>query len=127
MAEVVLDTSALIALVRGQPGAGRVAAVLTTACVSAVNLAEAYGRLIRRGRAPEETVRQIARLRLHVVPFDEAQAAIAATLCEPDRFAGLSLGERACLALATHLSLPVLTTEQSWSEHDLPVEVQRIR
>jgi PIN domain nuclease of toxin-antitoxin system len=127
MTEAVLDASALTALVRGEPGAGRVAAVLTRACISAVSLAEAYGQLVGRGKAPVETVRQIARLRLHVVPFDEAQAAITASLCEPDRFAGLSLGERSCLALAIHLSLPVLTAQQSWPEHDLPIKVTRLR
>lgn len=40
---------------------------------------------------------------------------------------GLSLADRACMALAVTLGLPLLTADRSWVEVDLPVEIRVIR
>jgi len=127
MAEVVLDASAVLARVLGEPGGERVEAVLAGACVCAVNYGEVVGKLVDFG-VPVETAGAAAReLRLEVVPFDEADATDAGLLRATTRGFGLSLGDRACLALGKRLELPVLTTDRAWAQLDLGVEVVLIR
>ncbi len=90
MAEAVLDASALIAFLRKEPGAEKVAAVLPRSCISAVNLAETLGKMIEYGKPLEETCYQVERLRIPVVPFDEEQARIAASMWKPTRGIGMA-------------------------------------
>ena len=125
--EAVLDASALIAFLRNEPGADRVAAVLTQSCISAVNLAETISKLVEYGKPLDDVAYQIERLRIPVVPFDAEQAKTVASLWKPTRSAGLSLGDRACLSLALKTSLPALTTEREWGKCGLAVEVVKIR
>jgi ribonuclease VapC len=127
VAEAVLDASALIAFLRREPGADKVAEVLARSCISAVNLAETLGKLVEHGKPLEATCYQVERLRVAVVPFDEEQARIAASLWKQTRKVGMSLGDRACLALALKASLPALTTEEKWTKCDLGVSIVRIR
>jgi ribonuclease VapC len=127
VAEAVLDASALIAFIRREPGADKVAKVLAGACISAVNLAETLGKMVEHGKPLEETAYQIVRLRIAVIPFDEQQARVAASFWKPTRDVGMSLGDRACLALGLNLSLPAFTTEESWTKCNLGVEVVKIR
>ena len=100
MAEAVLDASALIAFLRREPGAEKVADVLARSCISAVNLAETLGKMVEHGKPLESTCYQIERLRIEVVPFDEEQGRIAASLWKQTRSIGMSLGDRACISLA---------------------------
>jgi ribonuclease VapC len=127
VAEAVLDASALIAFIRREPGANKVAMVLPVACISAVNLAETLGKMVEHGKPLEETAYQIERLRLSVIPFDEQQARIAASFWKSTRDVGMSLGDRACLALALNLALPALTTEETWLKCDAGVKIVKIR
>jgi PIN domain nuclease of toxin-antitoxin system len=106
VAEAVLDASALIAFLRKEKGADKVAEVLTRCCISSVNLAETYAKLVEYGKPLEEVVFQVERLRIPVIVFDPDLARTAASLWKPTRNAGLSLGDRACLALALHTALP---------------------
>jgi PIN domain nuclease of toxin-antitoxin system len=115
----VLDASALLAFLLNEPGADRVRPALPTAIISAVNLAETYGKLVRYGKRLEDAAALIGRLRLRVVPFDTDQARIAVSLWEPTRAAGLALGDRACLALALSLEAPAVTADSRWAECDL--------
>jgi ribonuclease VapC len=127
VAEAVLDASALIAFLRREPGADKVAEVLPRSCISAVNLAETLGKMVEHGKSLEATVYQIERLRIAVVPFDGEHARIAASFWKQTRNVGMSLGDRACLALALKASLPALTTEGDWTKCDLGVSVVKIR
>lgn len=127
MTKAVLDASALIALMRNEPGAALVLDVLPGACISAVNLGETLSKFVEYGKGHDETARQVERLRLPVIPFDAAQAEILASLWRPSRKSGLSLGDRACLALGLKLDCPVMTADRQWSECDLGVEVIQIR
>lgn len=127
MVEAVLDASALIAFLREEPGADKVAAVLTRSCISAVNLAETYGKMVEHGKRLEDVAYQIERLRIPVVPFDAEQAQIAASFWKPTRSVGMSLGDRACLALALKTAAPAFTTEGEWLKGDLGVRVVKIR
>ncbi|MDE2639506.1 MAG: type II toxin-antitoxin system VapC family toxin [Chloroflexota bacterium] len=128
MSEWVLDASAVLAVIKREPGEDRVAEALDAgAVVSAVNLSEVVAKLAAAG-APEAGIRaRIEALRLDVAPFD-ADAAFAAGLLIPlTRSAGLSLGDRACIALGQRLGLPVLTADAAWAGLDLGVEITVLR
>ncbi len=127
MAEAVLDASALIAFLRREPGAEKVADVLARSCISAVNLAETLGKMVEHGKPLEATCYQVERLRILVVPFDEEQARIAASLWKQTRSVGMSLGDRGCISLALKMSLPAFTTEAAWEKADVGIKVVRIR
>ncbi len=127
MVDAVLDASALLAFLRGEPGSDRVAAVLDRACISSVNLAETYSKLIEYGKPLEAVIFHIRRLQIPIVSFDESQAEIAASFWKQSRAIGMSLGDRACLSLAMKLSVPALTTEQAWEKCELGARIVRIR
>ena len=126
VAEVVLD-AALLALLLGEPGAAVVAARLGHARLSAVNYSEALTKSLDRGKPLADAVAEIARFRLPVVPFDQEQAAVAASLRVPTRMLGLSFTDRACLALGLLRGWPVLTADRAWAKLDLGVTVELIR
>ena len=129
MTECILDASALLALIFEEPGRDRVARALPGAFISTVNLSEVAARLIGAG-IPGETITQIfGELQLNTVPFEADQAMTAASFREPTRAAGLSLGDRACLAAARHLQVPALTADRAWAglAKDLSIEVILIR
>jgi ribonuclease VapC len=127
MAEAVLDASALLAFLQNEPGADKVEAVLTRSCISAVNLAETLSKLVQHGKPLDAVAYQIERLRLPVIPFDAPEAKIVASLWPTTRASGLSLGDRACLALGLRLDLPVLTAERAWANLKIGVSVGLIR
>jgi PIN domain nuclease of toxin-antitoxin system len=125
----VLDASAILALLLEEPGASSVTAVLDDAAVSTVNLAEVVGQYARRG-IPEAGIRaMLAQFSIQIVPFDEALAFAAGSLVPKTSSAGLSLGDRACLALARRLGAKALTADRSWSRiaAAVGVEVEVIR
>lgn len=118
MADPVLDASAVLAVIFGEAGADRVAGHLPGARISAINAAEVMTKLVDLGM-PEDTVDAIFEgLQLAVVPFEMAHARESARLRSLTRAAGLSLGDRACLALAGQLRTPALTTDRAWSRLD---------
>lgn len=115
MSRAVLDASAVVALIAREPGAERVRDYLGGALISAVNLAEVYSKAKDKGLTQESLKWITAGLRLEVSAFDEAAAERVGLLREPTRSAGLSLGDRACLALGQSLQVPVITSEKRWS------------
>ncbi len=124
---VVLDASALLALLLGEPGATRVAARLPGAMISAINLSEAVAKLAEHGMPPGAIRSSLQGLGLTVHDFDE-QAAFDTGLLRPQTKAhGLSLGDRACLALARQLGRPAVTTERAWAGLSLGIDVEVIR
>ena len=100
---------------------------LAGASISAVNLSEVLARLQEFGTPESEAVIAVARLELRIIPFDEPQARIAARLRSTTRRAGLSLGDRACLALGDRLGCPVVTADRIWASLDIGVEIVVIR
>jgi ribonuclease VapC len=127
VAEAVLDASALIAFLRNEPGADKVAAILTRSCISAVNLAETLSKLVEYGKPLDAVAYQIKRLRIPLIPFDGEQAKLVASLWQATRVVGLSLGDTACLALGLQQGLPVVTADQLWTKADVGVKVEVIR
>ena len=110
----VLDSSAVLAVILEEPGAERVEALLPGAKVSAVNVGEVAAKLRELGM-PEGTIETVlSGLQIDVRAYD-LDAALASGFLRPaTRSAGLSLGHRACLALAASLGLPAVTADRSW-------------
>ena len=127
MSPVVLDASAVLALLLGEPGADRVRECRTGAVVSAVNYAEVVGRAARLCGSTAEAARRVGQQEFAVVPFDRALAEAAAALEPAGRPFGLSLADRCCLALAAARCLPVLTADGAWQHLSLDVVVELIR
>ncbi len=127
MAEVVLDASALLALLNDEPGAALVEKELDDALMSSVNVSEVASVLVDVGMPIEVATVVIGDLGLETVPFDDDLAFQAASLRPDTRKAGLSLGDRACLALGSARGLPVLTADRAWAATDLQVDVRLIR
>jgi len=127
MAEVVLDASAVLALLANERGAEQVQTALGSAVMSAVNLAEVLAKLGDRGVTEAEQRLIRMSLDVEVRSFDEHAAWRASGLRGTTRSHGLSIGDRACLALALEESLPVLTTDRAWSKLEVGVEVRPLR
>ncbi len=123
-----MDASAILALAGQEPGHEQVEeAIVAGAAISAVNLSEVIAKLAERGQ-PEDAIRErIDGLELLVVPFDEQLAYRAGLLRPLTRQLGLSLGDRACLALAERLGWPALTADRNWQRLQLGIVVQLIR
>jgi PIN domain nuclease of toxin-antitoxin system len=124
---VVLDSSALLAVLLQERGAERVEPHLTTALISTVNLSEVVAAGVERGLLLETVLSVLTRLSMEIIPFDADQAYVAASLRPATRKIGLSLGDRACLALGLRHGVPVLTADQLWSKADVGVKVEVIR
>ncbi len=123
----VLDASAVLALLLGEPGADFVRARLAGGKWSAVNYAEVLTRLAELTGSVENTRARVDGLELAVVPLDADQAAITATLRSATKPLGLSLGDRACLALSLASQLPVLTADQAWTKIKIGLRIELIR
>jgi PIN domain nuclease of toxin-antitoxin system len=124
----VLDASALLAQLNGEPGFDVVEALIQSSVISSVNWAEVLQKVIARGIREVRDVREdLASLGLQVLPFTEEDAEPTARLWSTSRRAGLSLGDRACLSLAQKLALPALTADRGWAALGLEVEVRLIR
>lgn len=124
----VLDASALLALLAAEPGSDRVArAVARGALISAVNLSEVVAKLSDGGVPQREIEEALSGLGLHVRPFDQVQAYLAGSLRSSTRSRGLSLGDRACLALGLQEALPTLTADRNWADVVTGAEVEFIR
>ncbi len=124
---LVLDASAILALLHDEPGAERVEPALDGALVSAVNWAEVIQKSLKR-RADISWMREgFTAVGVVFKPFTPTQAEIAAYLWERTRQHGLSLADRACLALAIEQHVPVLTADRAWGNLDLGVEIRQCR
>ncbi len=126
---VILDASALLAGLNAEPGADRVAAALDNAVVSAVHFAEVAGGVARGGNSPERVRAVLATLACAVIPADEEMAVDVGLMRARTDRAGLSLGDRFCLALGRRLRAPVMTADQQWAliADEVGVKVETIR
>lgn len=129
----VLDASALLAYLRGEPGAERVITVLSEgAVISTVNLAEVLSKRAEAGDDPQRLARRLIDSGLLLGALDVAyveldDAVTIARLRSPTRRHGLSLGDRACLALAHRLAGRAVTTDSAWADLSTGVEIETIR
>ena len=123
----VLDASALLAYLQDEPGGERVGAVIARAVMSTVNWAEVVGKVRDDGVDTQGLLEDIASLGLAFVPFSAVQAETAGRLGERTGRHGLSLGDRACLALGLDRGETVYTADRVWLHLDLGVEIEAIR
>jgi PIN domain nuclease of toxin-antitoxin system len=123
----VPNASAVLALLQDEPGASRVERHLGQAVMSTVNWAEVAGVLDARGLPPTPVRLALKALGIEVEVFDVEAADESAALWTATRDTGLSLADRACLAVARRLELPAVTAERAWLDLDVGVDVQCIR
>jgi PIN domain nuclease of toxin-antitoxin system len=125
---VVLDASAILAFMLDEPGAERLTAqVIAGSTAGTVNLAEVASKLISGGDDPGAVWLDLMAYFPTPEPFTADQAEIAANLVRKTRSLGLSLGDRACLALAIKLGCPAWTADRSWKKLSLDVPIHFIR
>jgi len=128
MNEVVLDASAILALVQQEPGAEKLTdEVLDHAVASTVNLAEVQAKLVKKGIPPDRAWLNALSAINSEEPFTSEQAKTAGSLIVVTEPYGLSLGDRSCLALAISLNAPVYTTEQIWRNLKVGIPIHVIR
>ena len=128
MSRAVLDASALLALLNQERGAEKLTPeLLSGAATSTVNLAEVHSKLVARGLAPGDAWEATMTPVREAVPFTLEHAQLAGDLVAKTRRLGLSLGDRACLALGLALKLPVYTADKSWKKLKVGVRINVIR
>ncbi|MFZ0308331.1 MAG: type II toxin-antitoxin system VapC family toxin [Candidatus Sulfotelmatobacter sp.] len=128
MNRTVLDASAILAVINAEPGAEKLTPDLLAGAVgSAVNLAEVQTKLVSRGWTSDQAWEDATSPLREVLPFDEEQARMAGDLLIQTRHLGLSLGDRACLALGIALKVPVYTAEKAWKKVKVGVRIHVIR
>jgi ribonuclease VapC len=127
MASIVFDSSAILAALWSEPGAEMIRANVGDGIVSAVNAAEVGTKLAERGVGDAYVRGAIGTLGVQVVPFHEDDAHRAALLRLSTRQYGLSLGDRACLALAASRNLPILTTDRNWARLNIGIDIRLAR
>lgn len=123
----VLDASALLAFFFREPGWEQVAARIGSSCLSTVNLTEVVGKFVAKGVSADLVLGKIRESTVELVPFSVAGAELAASLVPMTRLLGLSLADRACLALAIERGQPVMTADRAWAGLDLGVPLLLIR
>ena len=123
----VLDASAILAVVHSEPGADTVLAAIPDGVISVVNLSEVVAKLAEEGASESTISQRLDDLNLTVAPFTVEQAFAAGMLRPLTRSAGLSLGDRACIALGIQLGYGVLTSDREWATLDLGIEVRLFR
>ena len=127
MTDYVLDASAVLAVIQEEPGAERIEAHLDTGCISAVNLAEVVGKPQARGLGDNEIDELIALLDLDTRILDKDGAVFMGKLRQSTKVAGLSLGDRACLALAHSLGATAITMDRAWKDLEIGVAIEVAR
>jgi ribonuclease VapC len=127
VSESVLDSSVLIAIFRNEQFDADVLDVIEGATLSAANFAEVWTKLHDLGLTSDPRIDAIFSLLSHIEPFTESQAHLAANLRPVTRHAGLSLGDRACLALALEMGADVYTADHAWSRVNVGCAIHLIR
>ena len=125
--KVVLDASALLCLFNDEPGTDRVLDVLTRCVIGATNLGEVVSKLRERGLSLDEVREALGGLHLDVRPLSAAQAMTIGDLRPTTKSLGLSLGDRACLALALDLQAEMFTTDADLASADVGISITNVR
>ncbi len=127
MSKYVLDASVILALLNSETGSEVVQSMLPAAAVSTVNLAEVSARLAAAGMPGPEIREVISLLGLSIVDFDQETAFSSGELYNAARPAGLSLGDRACLALAKKMGAVAVTADRAWLSIETGTQTRLIR
>ncbi len=124
----LLDTSAIIALIKKEPGYKIVSNILANSAISTVNFTELISTLIKEGVSEEDADAITENIIPEIIPYDHEVAINAGKLISITKPYGLSLGDRACIALGMQLELPIYTADKIWAKLDLPnLDIKLIR
>jgi ribonuclease VapC len=123
----VFDSSAVLALLQNEAGSAKLAPLIAGALLSTVNLSEVHSKLVQKGVPGPLSWNRIAGLQCDICPFTAKQGRAAAELIQTSRPFGLSLGDRACLALAIERKARVYTADRNWKNLSLGIEIEVIR
>ena len=127
MSAIVFDSSVVIAILKQSPGFSTAESSISDALISTVNMSE-VATYLARNSVPKDTIQEVlASFPIQVVPFEESLAIQTGCLYSSCKHLGLSLGDRACLALAMSRKMPVLTADRVWSKLDLGISIQVLR
>ncbi len=124
---VVLDSSAVLALLWDEPGSDKVANVWEDAVISSINASEVVGKIVDRGVRPEQAADLFLSLALRVIAFDTEMAMLCGQLRHETKALGLSLGDRACLALGLLHKIEIYTADRIWAKIDDDILITVIR
>jgi len=127
VSEVVLDASALLALLNAEKGADIIQELLQHASISTVNLAEVVTRLAAVGMPDNEIRATLSVLGLETIVFDDEQAILSGLFYTRTHSLGLSLGDRACLALAKVKDATAVTADRAWEGLDIGISIKLVR
>jgi ribonuclease VapC len=129
LTRLVLDSSAVLAVIKQEAGAATVAPLLLQSALAAPNAAEIGDQMLKRGASAQSVAQALIDLNVTVVAADLHLAIAASEMFLATRRVGLSLGDRFCLALAKRLELPALTGDRRWLEiaNDVGVTVELFR
>lgn len=117
---VLLDASAIIVLIKKEKGFQLVDDILANSAISSVNFSELISALAREGISPEDIDLMTENIIPEIIPFDHSLSIRTGKLADVTKSKGLSLGDRACIATALQLDLPVYTADRVWAELDIP-------
>jgi PIN domain nuclease of toxin-antitoxin system len=123
----VLDASAILAVYLDEPGADAAAPIIAGSLLSSVNYTEVISRALDRGRSFDHVLRSLMQMAFVVVAYDMSLARRAGELRSVTRPFGLSVGDRACLALAERERVPAYTTDRTWANLNLGIDIRLIR
>ncbi|MHB1699233.1 MAG: type II toxin-antitoxin system VapC family toxin [Acidobacteriaceae bacterium] len=131
MDSIVLDASAVLAVLQQEKGDEQILAAIELAgegiAISSVNFCEVVAKLVREGASPAEVARGVAVFRPYVVDFTLPQSERAGELYRNTKSLGLSLGDRACLALAEATNATAWTTDRAWKKLRIDVKIELVR
>jgi ribonuclease VapC len=122
----VLDSSAILAVINSEPGYDVVEKIIAGSIVSSVNVSEVLTKLVERGIHIDDAFEEFSQLGMDALSFNQEHAKKTSELRTLTRHLGLSLGDRACLAVAIEENAIAVTADKSWASLNIcPVEVIR--
>jgi PIN domain nuclease of toxin-antitoxin system len=124
---IVLDSSAVLAVLLEEPGADRVEAAFEKGVVSSATLAEILAKAVQRGFDLQGAYENVVGFGLEIHPVEEAHAILAAEISKAPRELDLSLGDRLCIALAMTLGVELLTSDTGMSRYDAGIPITKFR
>jgi PIN domain nuclease of toxin-antitoxin system len=127
MTKIVFDSSAILALLKMESGHEIVSKNLEQAVVSSVNFCEVVSFLSKKTQKQDEMIKFLTETFDCIEDFNIEQAIIAGSFISVTKDYGLSLGDRACLALAKYKNIPVLTADKAWTKLNLGIKIKLIR
>ncbi|GBD39835.1 hypothetical protein HRbin37_02121 [bacterium HR37] len=127
MSKLVIDASALLAVLLGKEPAKEIEKLIPSSVISSVNFSEVVTKLTDIDM-PESKIREVLEsLPIEVYPFNKKQAYIAGLLRPLTKSKGLSFGDRACLSLGMLLKAPVVTMDRVWKNLNIGIEIRVLR